>query len=153
MSTRTEATTYTIKEVSNLTGLPSSTLRYYESIGIIDPIRRDASSKQRVYEERDLNIISTTACLNATGMSIEDMKRYIRNIKRGEEGAHEQVALLRGQKRHLAAELKMMKVRQQYVDLKIEYWEAVEAGDAVRVKAITKEAIKLAHILIDAKDS
>lgn len=153
MSTQSPTSTYTIKQVSNLTGLPSSTLRYYESIGIIDPIRRDTSSKQRVYEEMDLNIISTTACLNATGMSIEDMRKYIQNLKSGSKQAHAQATLLRSQKRHLEAEARMLKVRQQYVDLKIEYWKAVEDGDDKRVKEITDEAIKLAHILIDSKES
>ena len=40
---------YTIKEASQLSGLPSSTLRYYESIGIIQSVARDGSSGHRTY--------------------------------------------------------------------------------------------------------
>lgn len=36
MSALTAQHTYTIKEAAALTGLPASTLRYYESIGVID---------------------------------------------------------------------------------------------------------------------
>ena len=38
---------YTIKEASQLSGLPSSTLRYYESIGIIQSVARGGSSAHR----------------------------------------------------------------------------------------------------------
>jgi MerR family transcriptional regulator, aldehyde-responsive regulator len=38
---------YTIREVAELSGLPESTLRYYETIGLIHPIHRDSSSKSR----------------------------------------------------------------------------------------------------------
>ena len=56
MSARASQHTYTIKEAAALTGLPASTLRYYESIGVIAPISRGASSKHRVYDEDDLDL-------------------------------------------------------------------------------------------------
>ena len=142
---------YTIKETSNLTGLPASTLRYYESIGIIDPIKRDASSKQRVYSEENLNTLTAIACLSATGMSLEDMRIYMQNAKRGAGEAGEQVSLLMTHKQRLAVEASLLKVRQQYVDLKIEYWHGVEAGDNVKVQEVSAEARKLASILMVPK--
>lgn len=73
-STHTDVNrTYSIMEAAKLSGLPETTLRYYETIGIIDPIVRDPSSKQRVYDENDINLIIAVACLSATGMSIKDM--------------------------------------------------------------------------------
>lgn len=147
MSTQTTAHTYTIKEASSLTGLPASTLRYYESIGIVDPIERDVSSKQRVYSEEDLGILDAVACLNATGLSLDDMRTYIRNRHRGSEGANTQIQLLTAQKHHLSYEAKLLKVRQQYVDLKIKYWRAVEAGSDTEAQQIGNAARKLADIL------
>ena len=58
MTTGTTQRSYTIKEAATLTGLPASTLRYYESIGVIRPISRGASSKHRVYDEQDLDQLS-----------------------------------------------------------------------------------------------
>lgn len=40
--------TYTIKEVSEMFHLPSSTLRYYEDLGILTNVERSKSG-QRVY--------------------------------------------------------------------------------------------------------
>jgi DNA-binding transcriptional MerR regulator len=147
MSTQPTTHSYSIREASSLTGLPASTLRYYENIGIISPVTRDASSKQRVYTEGDLNVLVAVACLSATGMSLSDMRVYMGNSSRGADAAGEQVALLAAQKRHLAAEAKLLKVRQQYVDLKIDYWHAIEAGDASSAEEISGRARRLADIL------
>lgn len=38
---------HTIREASMISGLPESTLRYYEQVGIIVPITRDPSSGHR----------------------------------------------------------------------------------------------------------
>jgi Predicted transcriptional regulators len=145
MSTHTTSVhTYTIKEAARLTGLPESTLRYYESIGIIEPINRDSSSKHRVYTEDNLNVLVSVACLSATGMSIGDMRKYIKNLNNGDQAAEEQLRLLEIQKQRLADEERYLKIRQQYVDLKIAYWHAVEAGDDALVKAISARARTLA---------
>jgi DNA-binding transcriptional MerR regulator len=151
MSTHVTAHSYTIKEASHLTGLPASTLRYYESIGIIDPVERGVSSKQRVYNEDDLNVLMTVACLNATGMPIEDMRTYVQNVKHSLENVDEQISLLSTQKKQLASESTLLKVRQQYVDLKIDYWKALEAGNQANVQQITAQARKLASILMASK--
>jgi len=142
-----ESITYTIKEASKLTGLPASTLRYYESIGIIAPIMRDASSKQRVYVEDDLNLLTAISCLSATGMSIDDMRAYLGNRSKGASAAEEQVALLESQKQHLAIEEEQIKIRRAYIELKIEYWQAVTAGDDDKKESIARQAAVLAKQL------
>ena len=86
--------TYTIKEASALTGLPASTLRYYESIGVIAPISRGASSGHRVYDEDDLDQLMWVACLAATGMSVADMRQYVANGQLGSAAADQQIDLL-----------------------------------------------------------
>lgn len=143
----TSQSAYTIKEVSNLSGLPASTLRYYEGIGIIPAIERDSSSKQRVYNQEDLNKIDTLACLHATGLSIEDMKTYIDNIDRGKAGIRGEIELLRSQAIRLEAESQYLKLRKQYVALKIEYWKAAELNDEKEMERIGSEARQLSKAL------
>lgn len=138
---------YTIKEAATLTGLPSSTLRYYESIGVIAPISRGASSRHRVYDEGDLDQLMWVACLAATGMSVSDMKKYVANGQVGAAAAREQVALLTEQQRRLAREADSIALRQRYVALKIDYWHAIDAGDDVRVQLLSAQARELADAL------
>jgi DNA-binding transcriptional MerR regulator len=138
---------YTIKEAAALTGLPASTLRYYESIGVIEPISRGASSKHRVYDEDDLDQLMWVACLAATGLSIGEMRQYLANGRLGREAAGEQIELLEAQERRLAVEAEHVALRQRYVRLKIDYWHAVDAGDAARADLLAGEARSLADAL------
>lgn len=147
MSAPATQTTYTIKEAAALTGLPASTLRYYESIGVISPISRGESSGHRVFGEADLDQLMWVACLAATGMSIDGMRQYVANGKLGAAAAREQVELLAEQQRRLAFQAEQIAVRQDYVQLKIDYWRAVEAGDAARAERVSNEARKLADQL------
>jgi DNA-binding transcriptional MerR regulator len=151
VSARTTQQSYTIKEAAALTGLPASTLRYYETIGVIAPISRGASSRHRVYDEADLDQLMWVACLAATGMSVNDMRQYVANGQLGRSAATEQIELLAEQERRLAVEAKQLAVRQRYVRLKIDYWHAVEAGDTERAGLLSKEARALADELKRAK--
>ena len=149
MTARISQPEYTIKEAAALTGLPASTLRYYESIGVIAPISRGASSKHRVYDGDDLDQLMWVACLAATGMSVSDMKKYVANGQLGPSAAREQIELLSEQQRRLALEAKHVALRQRYVALKIDYWHATAAGDDVRAQLLSSEARKLADDLKD----
>jgi DNA-binding transcriptional MerR regulator len=151
VSSRTAQHTYTIKEAAALTGLPASTLRYYESIGVIAPIGRGASSKHRVYDEDDLDQLMWVACLAATGMSVSDMRQYVTNGELGPSAAGAQIELLEAQQQRLALEADYIALRQRYVRLKIDYWHAVDAGDTARAELLSSEARTLADELKRSK--
>ena len=135
---------YTIREAAALTGLPSSTLRYYEGIGVIPAVSRGETSGHRVYLDSDLDQLTSVACLAATGMSIGDMRQYVANAPQGASAAAEQIALLSEQQQRLAAEAEQLALRQRYVALKIDYWHAVEARDDVLAEQISADARALA---------
>ena len=151
MSTGTTRRTYTIKEAAALSGLPASTLRYYEATGVIAPIGRGESSKHRVYTDADLDLLTWVACLSATGMSVEGMRSYVANGALGRDAAPEQIELLTAQLERIALEAQQIELRKRYLQLKIDYWQAVEAGDDARSEALANEAGALAHELKRAK--
>lgn len=151
VSTATTQHSYSIKEAAALTGLPASTLRYYESIGVITPIDRGESSKHRIYSDADLDLLTWVACLSATGMAVSDMRRYVANGMRGREAALEQIDLLSKQQEQLEREAELIELRRRYVDLKIGYWHAVDAGDTAEVDRLSAEARGLADELKKVK--
>lgn len=147
MSTYPKSARYSIREAAKLCGLPESTLRYYETIGLLGPVGRDASSGHRRYTEEDVNRAVAVACLNATGMSIGAMRTYLENRQHGEHSAREQVGLLEAHKRRLTEEAYNLQLRQRYIDAKIAYWQAIGAGDAARAKAVSASARRLSSEL------
>lgn len=152
MTSPTTRRSYTIKEAAALTGLPASTLRYYESIGVVAPVSRGATSGHRVYDEEDLDQLMWVACLAATGMSVSDMRAYVANGSLGPSAAPEQIELLSAQERRLDDEAEKVALRQRYVRIKVDYWRAVGAGDDARADLLSGEARTLADELRDARN-
>ncbi|WP_199189916.1 MerR family transcriptional regulator [Mycobacterium sp. ENV421] len=77
----------TIQEVSRQSGLTESALRYYERIGLIEPVPRDDSSGHRRYPPALVDAIESLSCLRSTGMSVQNMRAYVDNIRRGTAAA------------------------------------------------------------------
>lgn len=144
MSTAPETKSYTITETAKISGLPESTLRYYETIGLIQPIPRDKNTKRRVYSEDDVNLVVAVACLNATGFSIEDMKTYLDNRELGDEGAGAQIELLKGQLNHLEEEMHYAQLRIEYVRSKVHFWKSITKKDKEAIEVSRKRTHQIA---------
>jgi MerR family transcriptional regulator, copper efflux regulator len=123
-------TALTIQDVSRRSGLSEPTLRYYEEIGLIGPIARDASSGHRRYHDDDLDTIQALACLRACGVSIEDMRVYQANRGRGHAAAAEQRDLLLRHADRIEAEIAAQHARLGYLREKASLWDARVRGDA-----------------------
>ncbi|MBI9012448.1 MAG: MerR family transcriptional regulator [Clostridiales bacterium] len=64
-----------IGEISELTGLSCSTLRYYEKIELIKNIKLNDSG-QREYTEEDLQWIKFVVSMKSACLPIEDIKKF-----------------------------------------------------------------------------
>jgi DNA-binding transcriptional MerR regulator len=135
----------TIQEMSQQSGLSAYTLRYYERIGLLKPIPRNQSSGHRLYSPETVALVESLSCLRATGMSIEDMRAHLRLRQKGKAAAAEHRVLFAAHRAVL--ELELMRVRLSYLDGKIAYWQAVEAGDAERVERIAKENRRIGALM------
>ncbi|MFN2279344.1 MAG: MerR family transcriptional regulator [Candidatus Promineifilaceae bacterium] len=65
----------TIGEVAEATGVPTSTLRYYEKLGIIPPPQR--SSGQRRYHPEVLQIMAVIQLGKDVGFSLPEIKELL----------------------------------------------------------------------------
>ncbi|KRN30674.1 MerR family transcriptional regulator [Liquorilactobacillus mali] len=94
--------TYRISEISNMTGLPLSTLRYYEDLGLLKPARN--TNNYRVFTEQDLNWIGFISRAKATGMSLSKIIEYSKLRERGHETIKERMTILEQQEQVLYAQ-------------------------------------------------
>lgn len=135
----TGAEELTVHQAAARTGLSEHTLRYYERAGLLHPVRRQDSSGHRRYSTVDVARIATLACLRATGMPLDQMRRYFVLSERGSSAAPELRLLLETQRGLLEERLEQMRWHLDYVGRKIAYWGAVEAGNPERARAIARE--------------
>jgi MerR family transcriptional regulator, aldehyde-responsive regulator len=143
---------YTVAETVARCGLPESTLRYWERIGLIRSITRDDSSHHRRYTSADVATLETLSNLRAVGMSIEDMRSYLAASRQDPEAAGEQRALFEAHARKLAEEMGALELRQRYLELKVRYWSAREVGDLDKAADVAAELRPLIR-RINPKDS
>ena len=139
--------TYSIKEVAALVGLPPSTLRYYEDVSVIPAIARDPSSGHRIYTEGDLELLTWVACLSASGMSIADMRDYVRSGLGVDRDISEFISLLEQQDARLQEEAQIIELRREFLHTKVDYWRAVKRGDALEAERLDTCARELAERL------
>lgn len=64
-----------IKDVAARAGLPAKTIRYYEEIGLIRPLR--AANGYRSFRESDLHKLAFLARARGLGFSIEDCRALL----------------------------------------------------------------------------
>ncbi|MBM6382993.1 MAG: MerR family transcriptional regulator [Paenibacillus sp.] len=75
---------YSINELVKITGIPASTLRYYEQVGILPEVKRNMNGR-REYNDKVLEWLELVVALKDTGMSIEEIKSYTDLILQGDE--------------------------------------------------------------------
>ena len=71
-----EQQTYTIREMSERFGLPASTLRYYEEIGLLTDVIH-TESKKRIYTQQHIDCMTAILCFKRTGLPIAGISREI----------------------------------------------------------------------------
>ncbi|MBL1117045.1 MerR family transcriptional regulator [Streptomyces sp. 110] len=120
----------TIQQVSRLSGLSEPTLRYYEKIGLIPAVDRDRDSGHRRYHPRVVEMIRSLGCLRSTGMSVQDMRAYLRHLDEGAQGVVPLRDLFQRNADRLEREIALMEVRLRYLRLKADMWDARERADA-----------------------
>ncbi|CAM4102237.1 MerR family transcriptional regulator [Kibdelosporangium persicum] len=70
-----DTSTRSIAETAELTGLTAHTLRYYERIGLLDPVDRGPDGRRR-FRDADLAWLGFLTRLRVTGMPIRDMRKF-----------------------------------------------------------------------------
>ncbi len=82
-----------IKKVSERTGVSADTIRYYERIGLIPPVTRNASGI-RDFTEHDINVLEFVRYFRSAGMSVESLIDYIGLVTQGDQTIEARLSLL-----------------------------------------------------------
>src|ERR1041385_2839610 len=110
--------TLTVKKASEFTGLTAHTLRYYERIGLIEPVARNAGGHRR-YAQTDLEHLMFLHCLRDSGMSIQGMQRYATLASQGRVTLDDRRGLLEAHKREVQARIRELEEKLPIIEAKI----------------------------------
>lgn len=118
------ADVYTIEEAARRTGVSTHTLRYYERIGLLEPVGRAASGHRR-YTDDDLGMVGFLTLLRQTGMPIRQMLRFVELTRAGDGSVAARVDLLEEHRDALAAQLELLNKHFAAIETKIGVYRAM----------------------------
>ena len=116
---------YTIREISEMFELPSSTLRYYESEGLLPEVPK-SSSGQRIYSDEHVERLKCINCFKRTGMTIPQLRKFF--IYEADEAAHidKIISLLKDQEQIVNEKLIQLQKDSAHVHHKVEHYSAIK---------------------------
>ena len=109
----------TIREIAAKTNMSTDTLRYYERIGLLPPVPRNAAGI-RNYDEYFVNFIKK---LKASGMSLEHIIDYIRLAEMGDATIQERKKLLAEARETLLDKINSLQLVAELADYQLRNYE------------------------------
>ena len=129
---------YTIGQVSEMFGLPISTLRYYDKEGLFPDMER--SNGIRRFGQRELEALRVIECLKKSGMEIKDIRQFMEWCAQGSSTYPQRRAMFIRQKESVEAEIARMNRVLDMLSFKCWYYEqAIKDGNEQRLSAMTPE--------------
>ena len=115
---------YTIKEAAMRSGVSVDTLRYYERVGLLPRVGR-APNGHRRYTGFDLGWIHLLNLLRNTGMSIQEMLKFVRLEQQGSNALPLQVEILKSHRARLLLHVQELETSLEALDEKINYYSGL----------------------------
>ena len=129
---------YTIGQVSELCGLPASTLRYYDKEGLFPNLQRDSGIRR--FGEQELEALRVIDCLKKSGLELRDIKQFMAWCTEGSATYPQRRALFLKQKEQVEAELERMNQVLDMIKFKCWYYEqAIKDGNEDRLRTMSPE--------------
>lgn len=112
----------TIREIAAKTNMSTDTLRYYDRIGLLPPVPRNAAGI-RNYDEYFVNFINFIKKLKASGMSLEHIIDYIRLAEMGDATIQERKKLLAEARETLLDKINSLQLVAELADYQLRNYE------------------------------
>jgi DNA-binding transcriptional MerR regulator len=136
---------YTISEAAEKTGLPPSTIRFYDKEGLLPNIKR--KNGIRVFEDMDLRLMGLLTCLKNTGMPIKRIRDYVELTSKGDDTLQERYEIIKAQRQFVLDQIEQLQYYLEELDFKDWYYnKALAAGSesAINLDDYEKETGKKA---------
>ena len=115
---------YTIREISEMFELPSSTLRYYESEELLPEVPK-SSSGQRIYNDEHVERLKCINCFKRTGMTIPQLRKFFEYETDEALYINDIIQLLEDQEKQLDKKLRQLQKDSAHVHHKVRYYKAI----------------------------
>jgi DNA-binding transcriptional MerR regulator len=117
--------TLTVREAAEFTGLTAHTLRYYERVGLIEPVARNSGGHRR-YAQTDLEHLRFLHCLRSSGMPIQRMLEYATLASKGQATLKARLDLLESHRGDVQMRIRELEDKLAIIEAKIKRFQEVK---------------------------
>lgn len=126
-----EESKYTIKDMSVKFNLPSSTIRYYEEIGLLEDVEH-LNGYHRIYNNLHVDRLNAIECFKKARLPLEEIKAFFEYEKDIKRNSKKILEMMKNQKEKTLSELEKLKAGLEHIEKKIKYYSVVD--EAVKKK-------------------
>lgn len=131
---------YTIGQVSEMFGLPISTLRYYDKEGFFPNLERKGNIRH--FSENELEAIHVIECLKQSGLEIKDIKQFFKWVTAGPSSYEKRKELFEMRKLMVKDEIKKLEKSLAMLEFKCWYYDtAIKDGNENGVNAMLPDKL------------
>ncbi|MCR5101218.1 MAG: MerR family transcriptional regulator [Butyrivibrio sp.] len=120
-----EKNLYTIKNVTKLTGVTASTLRYYEELGILEDVERDKNDN-RIYTDEHLDRLGGIRCFKDGAMPLSKIREFYRYESDLENHIDDIIELVEEQTEELTETINKMVAQKKHMEAKVKFYSAIK---------------------------
>lgn len=116
--------TYTIREISEMFSLPSSTLRYYEELGLLTDVGR-TQNRQRIYTQAHIDRLHAVMCFKRTGLPIAKIADFFEYEKELPAHIDDILQLMTEHEKNTLRQLQELTCDLEHIRKKVRYYTAL----------------------------
>lgn len=129
---------YTIKDVENLTGISSHTLRFWAKKGLFPFVQKDRN-QVKYFASSDVEWARFIECMRSIGMSIEHIKEYIALCQKGMESVEQRLI---EQREETIKKIQAFNEALNHLDYKIALYKQMVENNQDPLNPINSDSIK-----------
>ena len=113
---------FSMKQTCKEVGLNYQTLKFYCNQGLVPNVKRNLNN-YRVFDEEDIKWIKTLTCLKKCGMSLAEMKEYLRLCKVGDETILQRKEILKKKEKELLSQIDLLNESIEFIHYKQNFYD------------------------------
>lgn len=131
---------YSIGQVSAMTNLPISTLRYYDKEGFFPNLEKQSGIRR--FSQAELDAIRMIECLKRSGLEIKDIRQFFGWVEEGPSTYTNRKAMFEARKAAVEEEMKQLEKTLDMLKFKCWYYEqAIKDGSEDRLKTLIPDRL------------
>ncbi len=131
---------YTIGQVSEMFGLPVSTLRYYDKEGFFPKMERVSGIRR--FSDTEIETLRLIECLKRSGLDIKSIRQFIDWCAQGSSTYEQRLELFRNQKKNVEKEIEHLNKVLDMLKFKCWYYEqALQEGSDERLHELIPDKL------------